>query len=209
MQPLLLAIGLHFMLVNDIFSFSLPNRPFIFVRHGSTDWTEDSLNKGPQDLDLNKKGQEEALIAAKALKLIIQNDENDYTIISSTLKRALQTAQIISEKLNIPIMLNSGLQERYFGDFSLNCYSNIETIIPVDAESDDIFEQRIQSTVDAIFKSKKNTNKKIIIISHGEVFKYLSLLLTKKQQTLPRGGIVYFTPRQDVDSNWSLEKVTE
>lgn len=78
---------------------------FIFIRHGKDD---DRYRGGWSDLDITDEGKKQAQELAKYLRdnnLIIKK------IITSDLKRALTTADIISKNLNLPIELDSDLRE--------------------------------------------------------------------------------------------------
>lgn len=80
------------------------------VRHGVTDWNEAKRLQGNSDIPLNEKGRELARITAEGLK----NVPFDY-IYSSPLGRAVETAEIIRGKRNIPIECDNRLIEMGFG----------------------------------------------------------------------------------------------
>ena len=61
------------------------------VRHGQTNWNVKGKIQGKSDIELNEKGIEQA----KELKELIKNYDINL-IISSPLKRAKQTAEIIN-----------------------------------------------------------------------------------------------------------------
>lgn len=192
---------------NNFEILEIPRKPFYFLRHGTTDWTPQNLDQGPQDLVINEKGKQEAELTAKILKLKIGLKNEEYVIISSTLKRARNTAEIISKEIKVPIILHAGLEERYFGDFSLNPEANIDCrdYIPADAESDIDFHKRISTTFNNLFQIEEIKNKKKIIVSHGEVFKYISTVLTGNSQSMiPRGDACIFVPNED-ENIWSIQ----
>ncbi len=83
---------------------------FIITRHTSTDWNLAGRIQGQTDTELNEQGYKEAeILTEKLLGLGISR------IVSSDLKRASQTANIINSKLNIPVHLEKGLRECLFG----------------------------------------------------------------------------------------------
>ena len=83
---------------------------FIIARHTTTDWNIEGRIQGQTDTELNEVGKKEALaLAEKLLPLSISK------IVSSDLKRAFQTAQIINQKLNVPLILDRRLRECSFG----------------------------------------------------------------------------------------------
>lgn len=84
------------------------------VRHGKTDWNAEGKIQGQTDIPLNKEGIAQAIALANRLS----GEERIWdAVVSSDLKRAFATAQIIAEKLGIPLLeSDSRLRERYFGE---------------------------------------------------------------------------------------------
>ena len=139
------------------------------IRHGQTDWNIEHRTQGHTDIALNKKGIEQAeLITQKIANLKIDN------IISSDLKRAYMTAQIINKKFNKTIEEDKRLREFCFGtlegitrdkitqeiwdDFNKNAKQfNAET-------KEEIF-NRIKSFIDNI--KSNNINKNTLVVTHG------------------------------------------
>ena len=95
---------------------------FIIIRHTSTDWNLAHRIQGRVSTGLNEQGRNEAKkLAEKLAKLNISK------IVCSDLTRARQTAEIINEKLNLPIHFEKGLRECSFGE--LEGMTREETII--------------------------------------------------------------------------------
>lgn len=83
---------------------------FILISHTTTNWDLVGRLKGQTDRELIKQGQAEALeLAGKLKNLGISK------IVSSDLKRASQTAEIINTRLKVPITLDARLRECSFG----------------------------------------------------------------------------------------------
>ncbi|WP_187768015.1 histidine phosphatase family protein [Paenibacillus sp. PL91] len=84
------------------------------VRHGKTDWNAEGKIQGQTDIPLNKEG----IAQANALAERISGEARIWdAIVSSDLKRAYATAQIIAEKLDLPLLESDPrLRERYFGE---------------------------------------------------------------------------------------------
>lgn len=72
------------------------------IRHGVTEWNELNRAQGVSDIPLNKTGQQQAFALANRLSL---DWEWDF-MVTSDLSRAIETAQIISSKLKIPISIH-------------------------------------------------------------------------------------------------------
>lgn len=71
------------------------------IRHGVTQWNELGKAQGISDIPLNKKGKQQALALANRLFLDLEWD----LIVTSDLSRAIETAQIISSKLKLPVSI--------------------------------------------------------------------------------------------------------
>lgn len=82
----------------------------ILVRHTTTSWNREQRKQGHMDIELDEGGRKEAHDLAELLSVFdVKN------IISSDLKRAQETARIISIKLNAPVSLDQRLRECSFG----------------------------------------------------------------------------------------------
>lgn len=82
------------------------------MRHGQTDWNVLRKIQGRTDIELNETGMKQA---QKAKEEFSQYGID--LILSSPLKRAKKTAEIISEGTEIPILYEKQIVERNFGDF--------------------------------------------------------------------------------------------
>ena len=86
-------------------------KDFYIFRHGLTDMNVIGRWQGSGvDFPLNDEGVRQAYDLAATLKT-----SGIEIIFSSPLKRAVQTANIVAEKLNIPVQTDSGLIEGCFG----------------------------------------------------------------------------------------------
>ena len=84
----------------------------LFTRHGETDWNVQKRIQGSTDTDLNENGRMQAVRLARQLET---NRIRPERIFTSPLKRACQTARIVSEKLNTECIVRDGLEEINFG----------------------------------------------------------------------------------------------
>ena len=88
-----------------------------FVRHGQTPWNARHLAQGHTDNDLNEHGREQARRNAARLATLVRNAEAlDY--VSSPLKRARETMEILRDGLGLPAgayRLEPRLREMSFG----------------------------------------------------------------------------------------------
>ena len=82
------------------------------MRHGQTNWNKKGKIQGKTDIELNEEGIEQAKEARK----ILEKYPID-VIVSSPLKRAKKTAEIINEAKKVPIIFDKAIEERGFGEF--------------------------------------------------------------------------------------------
>lgn len=80
------------------------------ARHGQTIWNAQNKVCGITDVDLTDKGREQA----KELALAVADKSID-VIISSPLKRAVETSEIVSDTCNIPVIIDERLIEQNYG----------------------------------------------------------------------------------------------
>jgi len=82
----------------------------LLVRHGETDWNADGRLQGQTDRPLSDYGRRQARKLAEALE-----GEELEAIYSSDLARARQTAEIVGERLGLPVELDPELREKDWG----------------------------------------------------------------------------------------------
>lgn len=80
------------------------------TRHGETSWNVENKVCGVTDVELTEKGREQARELAEAV-----NSRHIDIIISSPLKRAVETSRIIAEGRDIPILTDQRLTEQDYG----------------------------------------------------------------------------------------------
>lgn len=143
----------------------------LVIRHGKTDWNALNKMQGKADITLNEVGKNQAQITALKLK-----DEQIDIIISSPLKRALQTAEIINENKNVPLIIDNRISERDFGEFEGKETSSFDNdkfwSYKVNkkyekAENIKDFFDRVYNFLDEIKKVYKD--KRVLVVTHGGV----------------------------------------
>ena len=88
----------------------------ILLRHGESQWNLENRFTGWHDVDLTKKGMEEAEFSANE---IIKNNLQIDSVYTSLLKRAIKTTKIVSNIIGFPeynINYEWRLNERHYGD---------------------------------------------------------------------------------------------
>jgi broad specificity phosphatase PhoE len=95
----------------------------ILVRHGETYWNKDGLIQGgDSDIELNDTGFGQARRLAAFLK-----DEPIIAILSSPLRRAIATAEVIASHHHLPVEIDQGLKELRVGDLEGMSISDLRT----------------------------------------------------------------------------------
>jgi broad specificity phosphatase PhoE len=82
----------------------------LLVRHGETDWNAEGRLQGHTDRPLSDYGRRQAQQLAGELE-----DEELEAIYSSDLARARETAEIVGERLGLPVVLDPDLREKDWG----------------------------------------------------------------------------------------------
>ncbi len=82
----------------------------LLVRHGETDWNAEGRLQGQTDRPLSDYGRRQARQLAEELA-----DEDLAAIYASDLARARQTAEIVGERIGLPVELDAGLREKDWG----------------------------------------------------------------------------------------------
>ena len=182
------------------------------IRHGQTDWNKKFLIQGRENNPLNEEGITQAHITAN---LLLNNDSNWDVIISSPLIRAVQTAEIIKDKLNLksPIIINNNVIEREFGaaeglTISEEVYDRINNDDYDNLETCKELQKRSMDTIIDIVKSFPN--KKILIITHSHFIKGLLTQIDSNftwTSSLKNASInyVYFNELNIIDYKTNVE----
>ena len=83
-----------------------------YVRHGQTDWNlARRMQGGGTEKDLNETGLKQAEETRKELENV-----NYDIVIRSPMHRAEQTAEIINQGRNVPIIVDERMRERKLGE---------------------------------------------------------------------------------------------
>lgn len=83
-----------------------------WIRHGITEWNQLGKIQGVTDIPLSAEGLNQARLLAERL---VREGKAWDGIMCSNLKRAVQTAQMLGERLGIPVIEDPRLRERSFG----------------------------------------------------------------------------------------------
>jgi len=143
------------------------------ARHGESTANIEGVHAGQRiDAELSDKGMEQAkTLSKKAEDLPIER------IVSSPLKRAKQTADVIGKKLGINVEIDDRLTEYDMGEASgKSIYEVIPEFKTGNKLSEDPkkFKSRVINTLQDLSDSDKNT----LIIIHGAVSRMIEVIRT-------------------------------
>jgi probable phosphoglycerate mutase len=176
------------------------------TRHGETDWNLAGILQGWIDVPINDEGRRQARELASGFA-----DSGFVRIHTSPLSRALETAQIIAERLRLPPpTCHDGLKERHFGAVQGVLKAELNTADPVllqqilrrdpdchfaGGESMDSFADRVLAALEHIAES--HLGERVLVITHGWVMD----VITRHISGLPRNAILNLK-RKNGESVW-------
>ena len=145
------------------------------VRHGQTDWNLEGRYQGQSDIALNSTGLSQAYALAERLDGWVFN-----AIYSSDLQRARQTAEVLADRLGLPVNEDARLREICQGEWEGMRLSELRQIFaenlaenekdPLHArapggESTLEVAERVGRAVDEIAAAYPQS--RVLVISHG------------------------------------------
>lgn len=157
------------------------------TRHGETEWNKQRRFQGSKNSELTEKG----ILAAELLASRIEEVKLDL-IVSSPLKRAFHTAEIVRGNKKIDIIKHEGFKEINLGDFEgmrwdeieemhgdilyritedpfKNRYPNGENLLE--------FYNRVEKALKEVIESYRD--KSILIVAHGGTIKCIESYIRK------------------------------
>lgn len=168
----------------------------LFVRHGeSIDDIEDRYG-GWADYDLTEKGKQQIIKSAEKISSL---DENFEVILSSPLKRALQTAEIISNELNIEVEIFEYLKERNLNGILsgmirseakekypdlVRTHENYEFVDGSERTED--MNNRVKNAIKILLNMKHNS---LVAVTHGQFLKiFFKIIMNVNVTKIGDGG---------------------
>lgn len=150
------------------------NLKLYVARHGETPYNVKNLICGISDVPLNENGRKQADFLADQLK----NEDIDM-IISSPLKRARETAQIVGQKLNREVIIDQRLHEIDFGVFEgkpgkTDLFQQVKRNHAVSyPQGEKLFQvvQRVYNFLDEI--QNLYQDQKILVVCHGGIVRVI------------------------------------
>ena len=146
----------------------------LIIRHGQSEADLLKVLEGRADFHLTEKG----LIQARLLSKWIEENENIDVLLSSTLKRAKETTEIICENSNFPVIFDEELMEWDNGKLAGLTKEEADEMYPIPpngkslhhtiANSESLISLRARAeTVLSKILEKYDDESKICVVSHG------------------------------------------
>lgn len=100
-------------------------RRLVMLRHGQTEYNAGSRMQGQLDTDLTDLGREQAAAAAEVLA-----KRQPVLIVSSDLRRALDTAIALGERSGLAVLVDDRLRETHLGDWQGLTHLEVDAAAP-------------------------------------------------------------------------------
>jgi broad specificity phosphatase PhoE len=132
----------------------------LLVRHGETDWNADGRLQGQTDRPLSDYGRSQARRLANELA-----DDELEAIYSSDLARARETAEIVGERLGLPVLLDPDLREKDWGTWEGLTAVERDRVEFV-GESTEAHQQRTLRALRRISELHRGDGR-VLVVTHG------------------------------------------
>jgi len=147
------------------------------VRHGQTEWNEEGRIQGHKNSPLTKIGQWVGDSIARKLDELL--DENECRVFTSDLGRAVETTDIIVEKLYDvkKILKTPALRERCYGEVEGNTYT-VEDPMPKgeDYPGGESYDD-VANRLDGFFMEHVFSDMDTVVVSHQSTIRILLCLM--------------------------------
>jgi len=100
-------------------------RRLILLRHGQTDYNIDGRMQGHIDSNLTAEGHDQAAAAAPVLAELAPD-----RVISSDLRRAVDTAEVVAAACGVPVKFDARLRETHLGHWQGRTVAEIDRDYP-------------------------------------------------------------------------------
>ena len=100
-------------------------RRLVMLRHGQTEFNAGNRMQGQLDTELSDLGRDQAVAAAEVLA-----KRQPLLIVSSDLRRALDTAVSLGERSGLPVDVDARLRETHLGDWQGMTHIEVDAAAP-------------------------------------------------------------------------------
>jgi broad specificity phosphatase PhoE len=149
----------------------------LLARHGETEWNLEGRWQGWADPPLNDTGRAQAETLAAELRTTPFD-----AVYSSDLKRAHETAEILAEPHEVPVIVDPELREVDIGSWSGLTRAEIEERFPdgvrPDGETREQHFARVRAAVLRI--ARENDGRRVLIVTHGGTVRAIHDLISEE-----------------------------
>ncbi len=170
------------------------------IRHGETEWNKVKRLQGQTDIPLAEEGIRLARETGKGMR-----EEPIDLVISSPLTRAVQTAELLTEGRNIPILTDDRIIEISFGEWEGQCILESDVLpsdfrrlfyeeplncmCPPGGETFDEVRKRTGDFYRSLCENPEYKDKNILISTHGAASRCLLTQFYEDKDDIWRGGV--------------------
>lgn len=159
----------------------------IFIRHGQTDWNIQGKIQGSYDIELNETGIKQAIELSDKLT---KHKYEFKKIYSSPQKRALNTAEILSDSSNIEYVVIDDLREINMGEWEGLSWEEVEENYPSEYKEwksnrrytsppkGESYEDMLQRVIRSLHKIINENKDDVVIVTHSAVIMSLQCYIT-------------------------------
>ncbi|GKX65288.1 histidine phosphatase family protein [Inconstantimicrobium mannanitabidum] len=159
----------------------------LLIRHGQTDWNVEGKIQGSCDIELNDTG----INQAKELSHKVLNENYKLSkIYSSQQKRAVKTAEILSQATNLDYVVMDGLEEINLGEWEGLSWTEVKEKYPEEYKEwyinrrytkppkGEAYQDMLDRVFAALHEIIKNNSKDVAIVTHSAVIMCIQCYLT-------------------------------
>ena len=148
----------------------------ILVRHGETFWNRERRIQGHTESALTPLGERQALAMADTVADLVRREPGDWTLVSSPIGRARQTAEAVARATGLTPAIDARLAEICCGEWEGQLWSDISRRHPEAAGTGDQFflapggetyDDVMGRASDWLVTLPPEPGRKVIAVSHG------------------------------------------
>lgn len=157
------------------------------IRHGQTDWNLKGKIQGSYDIELNDIGIKQAKELSNKL---LEENYKFSKIYSSSQRRAVKTAEILSEAVNIEYIPVKGLEEINLGEWEGLSWAEVKEKYPAEYEEwyinrrytkhpkGEAYQDMLDRVLTSICKIINENCDDVLIVTHSAVIMCLQCYIT-------------------------------
>ncbi|WP_025695133.1 histidine phosphatase family protein [Paenibacillus durus] len=167
--------------------------PLYLMRHGETDWNKQGRIQGVQDIGLNERG----LGQMQEISIRLRERMNVHAVISSPLRRAYESANMMASVYGLSVKVDSRFAERCFGELEGKTLGEIRSIFQIadpelvhspvyGVESMEAMQVRV---CDGISSLEPLAERNVLLVTHGSIIR----MITGRAEIVENGAVIEFT----------------